>query len=98
MYEGPNGTIAHAQLAWRGELVMLGSASDGSDGRLAVDHGPAWIYVVVDDPDAHHARAVAAGAEIVMPPTDQEYGSRDYIALDPEGNVWSFGTYQPAVT
>ena len=52
-------------------------------------------YVVVDDPDAHHDRAVAAGANVVMPLTDQDYGSRDYAARDPEGNQWSFGTYQP---
>jgi uncharacterized glyoxalase superfamily protein PhnB len=36
-----------------------------------------------------------AGAEIVMPPTDQDCGSRDFTARDPEGNVWSFGTYAP---
>jgi uncharacterized glyoxalase superfamily protein PhnB len=33
--------------------------------------------------------------EIVMPPRDQDYGSRDYIARDAEGNIWSFGTYTP---
>ena len=94
---GQNGTIAHAQLAWGdGGMVMLGSMTDGGDGRLAVEAGPAWLYLVVDDPDAHHDRAVAAGAEIVMPLTDQDYGSRDYTARDPEGNLWSFGTYQPA--
>lgn len=29
--------------------------------------------------------------------TDQDYGSRDYAAHDPEGNLWSFGTYRPGV-
>ena len=38
---------------------------------------------------------LAAGAEILMPPTDQDYGSRDFVAKDHEGNVWCFGTYQP---
>jgi uncharacterized glyoxalase superfamily protein PhnB len=52
--------------------------------------------VIVDDPDAHHARAVAAGAEIVLELHDQDYGSRDYSARDPEGYVWHFGTYRPA--
>ena len=42
-----------------------------------------------------HERAVAAGAEILMAPTDQDYGSRDFVAKDHEGNVWCFGTYQP---
>ncbi|XIE81756.1 VOC family protein [Streptomyces sp. SBR177] len=57
--------------------------------------GPVGVYVHVPDVDEHHARAVAHGVEIVMPPTDQDYGSRDYMARDAGGNVWSFGTYAP---
>jgi uncharacterized glyoxalase superfamily protein PhnB len=49
----------------------------------------------VDDPDAHHARAVAAGAHVIFPVTDKEYGSRDFTARDPEGVMWTFGTYIP---
>ena len=37
----------------------------------------------------------AAGAEIVMEPQNQDYGSRDFSARDPEGFVWAFGTYRP---
>jgi uncharacterized glyoxalase superfamily protein PhnB len=59
------------------------------------DLGPCAIYVVVEDPDAHHARAVSAGAEVVFPLTDQDYGSRDYAVRDLEGFVWCFGTYVP---
>ncbi len=59
------------------------------------DLGPTAIYVGLDDPDAHHDRAVAAGAEIVMGLTDQEYGSHDDAARDAEWNVWCFGTYRP---
>jgi len=53
------------------------------------------IYVVVDDPDAHYDHARAAGAQIVHDLADQPYGSREYSARDPEGNLWSFGTYDP---
>lgn len=53
------------------------------------------IYVVVDDPDLHYERAEAAGAQIVVGLTDQDYGSREYSARDLEGNIWSFGTYDP---
>lgn len=53
------------------------------------------IYAVVADPDAHHAAAVAAGAKIVRELEDMDYGSREYSARDPEGNLWSFGTYRP---
>jgi uncharacterized glyoxalase superfamily protein PhnB len=56
---------------------------------------PVTIYVVVEDPDSHYARARAAGAEIVRELADMPYGSREYGARDPEGNQWSFGTYDP---
>ena len=60
--------------------------------------GRAVVYVIVDDPDALHDRAKAAGATIVMELTDQPYGSREFAAEDPEGNVWCFGTYDPFAT
>ena len=95
---GENGTIAHAQLTYDGGMIMLGSADRGSEfDRIAPPPGNSAAYVVVDDADAHHDRAKAAGAKIVYPLTDQEYGSRDYAARDPEGNLWSFGTYRPTM-
>jgi uncharacterized glyoxalase superfamily protein PhnB len=87
------GTIVHATLTWANGMVML-SESRGGDSPF--DLGPTCLYLVVDDPDAHYARALAAGAEMTMELTDQPYGSREYAARDPEGNVWCFGTYQPA--
>jgi uncharacterized glyoxalase superfamily protein PhnB len=87
-----HGRVAHAELRFGDGMVMLGDVRPDDD-RFRTGH--AVTYVVVDDPDAVHARAVAAGAEVAMPPTDQGYGSRDVAILDPEGNVWSFGTYRP---
>jgi uncharacterized glyoxalase superfamily protein PhnB len=52
-------------------------------------------YLVVENIDALYERAQAAGAEIVMPIKDQDYGSRDFICRDPEGHLWSLGTYNP---
>jgi uncharacterized glyoxalase superfamily protein PhnB len=95
VHQGQDGTVHHAELRFAGEWIMLGSTSSGSDGRLDLPSGPTWIYVVVDEPDAHYERAVAAGAEIVRDLKDEDYGSRGYTARDPEGNVWSFGTYRP---
>ena len=95
---GPDGTIAHAQLAYGSGLVMLGSQrEDGPAMRSPCDLGGITqsIYVVVEDADAHYARAVAAGAEIVRELEDTDYGSRDYAARDPEGHLWNFGTYRP---
>ena len=90
---GDGDVVAHAQLDWPlGGGVMLGSVRD--DGAWAVPPGSAGCYVVTDDPDALFQRAVAAGAEVVMPLHDTEYGSRDFAVRDPEGNRWSFGTYR----
>ncbi|MEY9489485.1 putative glyoxalase superfamily protein PhnB [Streptomyces calvus] len=96
VYEGEDGTVLHAELVQGNGAVMLGSKGRGGVFDTAMrGAGPAGVYVVVDDVDAHHRRAVEQGAEILMPPTDQDYGSRDYMARDLEGNVWSFGTYAP---
>jgi uncharacterized glyoxalase superfamily protein PhnB len=70
------------------------------EGRLAGEApnalaSPISLYVIVDDPDAHHANAASAGANIVRPLVNEDYGSREYSARDLEGNLWSFGTYDP---
>ncbi|MFF7329473.1 VOC family protein [Streptomyces sp. NPDC008150] len=96
VYEDENGAVAHAELVQGNGAVMLGSKGHGGRFDEAMRNaGPVGVYVVVDDVDAHHRRAVEHGAEILVPPTDQDYGSRDYMARDAEGNIWSFGTYAP---
>lgn len=96
VYENEDGGVLHAELTYGNGMVMLGSKGTGSEfDKLMEGGGPAGVFVHVEDVDAHHGRAVEHGAEIVMPPTDQDYGSRDYMARDLEGNVWSFGTYAP---
>jgi len=86
------GQVAHAELRWPGGGgVMLGSARPGGLG--GVPAGTGVVYVETQDPDALHARAVAGGAEVVRELTDQDYGSREFAVRDPEGVVWSFGTW-----
>lgn len=94
VHKGPDGEIAHAELSLGNGMVMLGPSGGG---EAVLDTGAQSIYVVAPDVDLHD-RAVAAGAEIVYPLTDQDYGSRDFSAKDPAGNVWSFGTYRPTLT
>jgi uncharacterized glyoxalase superfamily protein PhnB len=52
-------------------------------------------YFVVVDADEHCAKAKAAGAEIVLPVEDDDFGGRGYTCRDPEGHIWTFGTYDP---
>jgi uncharacterized glyoxalase superfamily protein PhnB len=86
--------VEHAELRWpAGGGVMFGTAGkdDGPFGsRLP---GNDSVYVVCDGPDALFARATAAGAIVVRGLADEDYGSRGFTVRDPEGNLWSFGTY-----
>lgn len=86
-----NGTVAHAEL-WLGDEALLVGSAEASHQR----HGRSLCtHVVVTDPDAHCARAEAAGAVIVSRPHDTTYGARAYVAQDLEGVLWSFSTYRP---
>jgi len=85
--------IVHAQLKWPlGGGVMLG---DSGMHDVELGHvGCASVYLVTDQPDALYKQSTAAGAEVVLPLSDQQdYESRGFSVKDPEGNVWSFGTY-----
>ena len=96
-----DGTIAHAQLSFGNGMVMLGSVLESEFGRLMKqpdEIGGAetqTAYVIVSDADAIYARAKAAGATIVMEIKDEDYGGRGFTCRDPEGHLWSFGTYDP---
>jgi len=97
MVKGADGSYQHVELALDSGIVMLGGVkpemamqSPQNDPAAAVS-----VYVAVDDADAHHDRAKAAGAEITMGLRNTDYGSRDYAARDYEGHRWYFGTYRP---
>ena len=89
-----DGEIMHAEVRWpEGGIVMIGSDDRRSE---FTDHnrpGTNSLYVVTDHPDEVFARATAAGAQVVRDMEDTDYGSRGSTVRDPEGNLWSFGTY-----
>jgi uncharacterized glyoxalase superfamily protein PhnB len=95
--------IHHAQLTLGGNMVMLSSATRAPGTEIYRWRTPAeaggitvCVYAVIDDPDAHHARALREGAEIVTAPHDNEgYPGRSYNVRDLEGNNWDFGTFDP---
>jgi uncharacterized glyoxalase superfamily protein PhnB len=94
------GGIAHAELQFGQGMVMLGSCQ--AEGPFALQPPKLagcttqGVYLAVQEIDVLFERAKAAGAEIVMQIRDTDYGSRDFAARDPEGHLWSFGTYLPA--
>ena len=94
---GDGGRIDHAQLEFRGSLVMLGSVGRDPEypwvDRIAHRGSTNLTAESAAQVDELHARAAAAGAEIVQPPTDTDYGSHAFTCADPEGNHWHVGTY-----
>lgn len=101
VYEMPDGSIGHAELALNGGMIMLGSQRDDELGKKFKSPNELGgietrsSYIVVADADAAYARAQAAGATITRPIQNTEYGSREFAVLDPEGHSWSAGTYDP---
>ncbi|NQD91331.1 glyoxalase [Pseudomonas sp. CrR25] len=94
------GGIAHAQLCRGNAMLMLGSVVDSEYGRLMCQPEEAGgctqsLYLVVPDADALYVAAKAAGVEIVIAIKDEDYGGRDFTCRDPEGHLWTFGTYDP---
>jgi uncharacterized glyoxalase superfamily protein PhnB len=92
------GQVVHAQLRIGDDLVMLGPdhADDKYDmhSPLELNGTNQCVYIALDgDVDEACERARAAGATIVTDPYDTPYGSREFSCKDPEGHVWSFGSY-----
>ena len=87
--------IEHAEMRWPlGGGIMFGSAGkeDSPFGQRVPSNDA--VYVVCDDADTLFERAVSAGAKVVRGLADEDYGSRGFTVRDPEGNLWSFGTYR----
>jgi len=99
--EGEGGTIEHSELRLGEGLIMIGSVRKRPDRAWCASPrsldglNTQSLLVLVDDVDAHCARARAAGAKIATEPATQDYGSdydthRTYEAIDPEGHHWWF--------
>jgi uncharacterized glyoxalase superfamily protein PhnB len=93
-----SGVVHHAELRWpAGGGLMLGDARPSDDElHSQLPSGPISVYVVCDEPDALFERAQSRGAEVLQGLKDEDYGSRGFAVRDPEGNVWTFGTYRGA--
>lgn len=89
--------VVHSELSLGSVVVMVGSIRKEQGWLSPLDLGGVnqTICLTIPDPDAHYARATAAGATVLFPIKDQDYGSRDYTVRDLEGNIWTFGNYTP---
>lgn len=91
---GPDGRLLHAAVRVNGCMVMLNDEYPEMGGHSPQSLGgtPVTLHLMVDDADAVAARAVGAGAEVVMPVTDQFWGDRYGVVKDPFGHMWSIAT------
>jgi uncharacterized glyoxalase superfamily protein PhnB len=102
-FEMPDGTIAHAELAWRTSVVFVHTRPPKENPWSVV--GPASIALAVETAnqvDRHYERARAAAADIVRHAYDSKTpafpdGSRQFDVRDLEGNLWTVGTYRPTL-
>jgi len=98
VHRDDDGVVGHAVLSHgTGKIMLSGGRDAGWLGGAAAEPlaSPISLYVAVGDPAAHHDRAAAEGATIVRALEHMDYDSDEYSARDPEGNLWSFGTYRP---
>jgi PhnB protein len=91
---GPDGTVAHALLTIgpamimiEGEWPTLTSRAPKSDGS-----SPVVMYVYVEDVDQTVERAIAGGAQLLIPAKNQFWGDRTAWIMDPSGHVWTIAT------
>lgn len=89
---GPDGAVQHGEVGYQDNVIMLGAA------RPPMEDFKSMVYCYVDDVDAHHAAAVAAGAKVTVELQDMFYGDRAYGCEDAEGNQFHFATHQKDMT
>ena len=102
VYDGPNGTIMHSELTFGHGMVMIATTQPDTDyGRMTVQpdeiggRETQTVALIASDPDALYRRAKAGGARILRDIRDESYGGRSFICSDPEGHIWSVGSYDP---
>ncbi len=102
VYMGEGTVVAHAQLTFGNGMIMLGSIQNGTEyskqmvqpdevGMRETQHA----CLIVSDADAVYATAKAAGAEMLFDLKEMDYGGKAFSCRDPEGHLWSIGTYDP---
>lgn len=102
VYRDENNLVHHAELSLGNAIVMIGPYRPKSDfGKMTGTPAEAnglntqTTYIIINKVDEHYKNAKENAAEIVMDIKDEDYGGRGYSCKDPEGYIWSFGSYNP---
>jgi uncharacterized glyoxalase superfamily protein PhnB len=97
--DGTGGRVVHAEVRLGDAVLMV--ATDDAGYQRPVLRGQSTgqgLYLLVDDVDGFHRRALAAGATSVIRPESTAWGARRARVLDPQGQEWSAGTYEPGLS
>jgi PhnB protein len=91
----PDGKIMHAEIQVGDSRIMLADEYPGMGcgSPVSAGHATSSLYLYVPDVDAAFARAVGAGAKVVMPVTDMFWGDRFAAVDDPSGHRWGLATH-----
>jgi PhnB protein len=91
---GPDGTVAHALLTIGPAMIMIEAEWPTLTSRAPKPDGssPVVMYVYVTDVDQTVDRAIASGARVLIPATDQFWGDRTAGIIDPSGHVWTIAS------
>ena len=96
----PGGAVGHAELQIGDSRIMLADENPAMGNRSAETIGgsPVSLYVYLPDCDEVVEKAVAEGAKILKPVTDQFYGDRSGFIQDPFGHLWGIATHKEDVS
>ncbi len=96
----PDGSIAHAEIKVGNSPIMIADENPtwGNRSPQSLNGSPVIIHLYVNDVDKVAASAIAAGAKVLMPVTDQFYGDRSGRFQDPFGHLWVISTHKEDLT
>ncbi|HVE82611.1 MAG TPA: VOC family protein [Myxococcales bacterium] len=101
MLPGQGGKIMHAQLNHGLSVIMVGPEAPERGMKAPVTTGlttPVSLFIYVDDVDATHKNALAAGLKELLPPGEQFFGARTSVLLDPDGHQWMVAQHKKDVS
>jgi len=96
--DAPGGKVAHAELEFGNQMLMLSDEFEKDKAPQPVGLPPVRLHLYVEDVDRVVDRAVQGGAKILIPVKDQFYGDRSGRLLDPFGHIWLISTHKEDVS
>lgn len=102
VYMAGETAVAHAQMTFGNGMIMLSSVDNGSKASEFMtqpdqvgNRETQSACLIVSDCDAIYKTAKAAGARMLFDLSEMDYGGKAFTCADPEGHIWSIGTYDP---